>query len=252
MTNALIPVNDIEKMANSLVKSRLFGMKTVEEAMALMFIAQGEGYHPAIAAKEYHIIQGRPSLKADAMLARFQAAGGKVQWNEITDSVVSGTFSHAQGGSVKIEWDTARAKKAGLDGKDNWKKYPRQMLRSRVISEGVRTVFPGVTSGVYTPEESADKDFLTIDGEATEVTNNVEAFSIHPPEGPSQAEKKAMYAEAEEALDAVIDLDDLQSWQDKWHSKLSRLIAKAHMTKLDDKAFRIQQTFLNKQNEVVI
>jgi hypothetical protein len=34
-----------------------------------------------------------------------------------------------------------------------WTKYPRQMLRSRVISEGVRTVFPGATSGLYVPEE---------------------------------------------------------------------------------------------------
>jgi hypothetical protein len=36
----------------------------------------------------------------------------------------------------------ARAQKAQLGGKDMWKKYPRQMLRSRVVSEGVRTVYP--------------------------------------------------------------------------------------------------------------
>jgi hypothetical protein len=32
------------------------------------------------------------------------------------------------------------------------------MLRARVISEGIRTVFPGVAVGVYTPEEVADFD----------------------------------------------------------------------------------------------
>ena len=37
-----------------------------------------------------------------------------------------------------------------------WKKYPRQMLRSRVISEGVRTVFPGATSGLYEVGEVQD------------------------------------------------------------------------------------------------
>jgi uncharacterized protein YbbK (DUF523 family) len=37
-----------------------------------------------------------------------------------------------------------------------WKKYPRQMLRSRVVSEGVRTVCPGATSGMYVPEEVQD------------------------------------------------------------------------------------------------
>ena len=49
-----------------------------------------------------------------------------------------------------------RTKAAGLGGKDMWKKYPRQMLRARVISEGVRAICPGVTAGFYTPEEVAD------------------------------------------------------------------------------------------------
>jgi hypothetical protein len=52
----------------------------------------------------------------------------------------------------------ARATKAQLGGKDMWKKYPRQMLRSRVVSEGVRTVYPGATSGLYVPEEVRDFD----------------------------------------------------------------------------------------------
>jgi hypothetical protein len=32
------------------------------------------------------------------------------------------------------------------------------MLRSRCISEGIRTVFPGVVVGTYTPEEVQDMD----------------------------------------------------------------------------------------------
>lgn len=47
---------------------------------------------------------------------------------------------------------------AKLTGKDTWKQYPRQMLRARVISEGIRTVYPGVAVGVYTPEEVQDFD----------------------------------------------------------------------------------------------
>ena len=39
-----------------------------------------------------------------------------------------------------------------------WHKYPRQMLRARVISEGIRAVYPGGCSGFYTPEEVADFD----------------------------------------------------------------------------------------------
>jgi hypothetical protein len=155
---AAIPLSDLMKMAEVVVKSGLFGMKTTEQAAALMLIAQAEGMHPALASRDYHIIQGRHSLKADAMLARFISAGGKVAWHTYTDDEVSATFSHPSGGSVNIAWDMNRAKKAELGSKDNWKKYPRQMLRARVISEGIRTVYPGVAVGVYTPEEVQDLD----------------------------------------------------------------------------------------------
>lgn len=156
MTTALVPVSDIERMAVAMAASKLFGMKTKEEAMSLMFLAQAEGLHPAIAARDYHIIQGRPALKADAMMARFQQAGGRVEWKQYDDACASARFTHPQGGSVEVEWTMERAREAGLAGKDTWKKFPRNMLRARVISEGIRTVFPGVAVGVYTPEEVQD------------------------------------------------------------------------------------------------
>jgi hypothetical protein len=153
---ALATVDQIERMAVSVARSGLFGVKTPDQAMALMLIAQAEGLHPAIAARDYHVINGRPALRADAMLARFQAAGGKVEWGEYTDTKVVGKFSHPSGGSVEIAWTTKMAQDAGLTRNPTWKSYPRQMLRSRCISEGIRTVFPGVVVGTYTPEEVED------------------------------------------------------------------------------------------------
>ncbi len=151
-----VPYADMERMATVIAQSGLFGVKNPVQALALMLVAQAEGLHPATAARDYHVIQGRPALKTDAMLARFQAASGRVQWHDYSDTVVSATFSHPAGGSVKIEWTIDRAKTAGLTGKDVWKQYPRAMLRARVISEGIRTVYPGVLSGMYAPEEVSD------------------------------------------------------------------------------------------------
>lgn len=156
MSTALVPVDQIERMALAVAKSGLFGVKTPDQAMALMLVAQAEGMHPAIAARDYHVINGRPTLRADAMLARFQAAGGKVEWGEYTDKRVVGTFSHPQGGSVRIEWTTDMAISANLTKNPTWKSYPRQMLRARCISEGIRTIYPGVAIGTYTPEEAED------------------------------------------------------------------------------------------------
>jgi hypothetical protein len=127
MTTAIatIPVSDVERMARAVASSKLFGVKSAEEALALM-------------------------------LRDFLSAGGKVQWLVLDDKKAEATFSHPSGGTVTIGWDMARAKAAGLGGKDMWAKYPRQMLRSRVVSEGIRTVFPGATSGMYVPEEVQD------------------------------------------------------------------------------------------------
>ena len=152
----LVAVGDMQTMAGALAKSGLFGVKTADQALALMIVAQAEGRHPGSVASDYHIIQGRASLKSDAMLARFQQAGGRVEWHDHTNEQVSATFSHPQGGSLRIDWDMPRAKSAGLGTKDNWKQYPRQMLRARVISEGVRAVFPAVLNGMYAPEEVAE------------------------------------------------------------------------------------------------
>jgi hypothetical protein len=151
-SNQQYAVSDIERMARAFASSKLFGVTNPEQAIALCLIAQAEGRHPASAAQDYHIIQGKPSKKADAMLRDFITGGGKVEWHELTDSVADATFSHPAGGSVRISWDHERAKQAQIST-PMWKKYPRQMLRARVVSEGVRTVFPMATSGMYVPEE---------------------------------------------------------------------------------------------------
>lgn len=152
----IVPLQDIERMGQLIAKSGLFGVRTPEQAVALMLIAQAEGLPPAIAARDYHVIEGRPTLKADAMLARFQQAGGRVTWGAYTNDTVSAEFSHPQGGAVTVTWTMAMAKGAGLAGRKIWAQYPRQMLRARVISEGIRTVFPGVLVGSFTPEEVED------------------------------------------------------------------------------------------------
>jgi len=154
-------ISVLEKMADYVVKSNLFGITNKDQAVALMLLAEAEGIHPMRAVQEYDIIKGKPSLKAKAKLRRFLNAGGKVTWHELSDTCAKATFEHPQGGKVTIEWTIERAKRAGLydkknrDGSPNtWQRFTRQMLRSRVISEGVDTVFPITT--LYTPEEVID------------------------------------------------------------------------------------------------
>jgi len=157
-TAPLYTLDSIKQMADTVVKGRLFpGIQTPEAAVTLMLLCQAEGLHPMQALRRYDLIQNRPAMKTDAMLAEFMRRGGRVKWHTMTETECEATFT-SQGvpDGVKIKWTLEDAKRAGLGGKDNWHKYPRQMLRARVVSEGVRASDPGVNSGIYTPEEVAD------------------------------------------------------------------------------------------------
>ena len=146
--------DEVVRLGSFIAKSGLFGMRTPEQAIALMMIAHAEGSHPALAARDYDIINGKPTKKAEAMLRDFLNAGGKVKWHSLSDDIADATFSHPQGGEARIAWDMARAQKAQLKGKDMYARYPRQMLRSRCVAEGVRTIWPSATGGMYVPEEA--------------------------------------------------------------------------------------------------
>lgn len=180
---------DLEKMADAVAKSGLFGMKTKEQAMALMLTAQAEGQHPATITQDYDIIQGRPARKTHSVLARFQAAGGRVQWSELTNTRAVGTFSHPQGGAVEIEWTIDMAAKAKLTGKDNWQNYPRAMLRARCIAEGVRATYPAAIGGMLIKEEAEDLG-VVIDNASGNVVAQPKAKSRAPVE-PKQTEQAA-------------------------------------------------------------
>ena len=152
----LFKLSDMQTMAEAVARSGLFGMKNPDQALALMLVAQSENMHPATVTQDYDIIQGKACRKTHSVMARFQQMGGKVEWHQLTDAIADATFSHPAGGALRIEWTIEQAKKAGLTGKDNWKNYPRAMLRARVIAEGVRAIYPAAIGGMMVAEEAQD------------------------------------------------------------------------------------------------
>lgn len=206
---APLSYDHLERLAASIAASGLFGLKTKDQAIALMMIAHAEGRHPALAARDYDIIGGRPAKKSEAMLRDFLEGGGKVQWHALDDSTADATFTHPAGGSVRINWNMERAQKAGLATKENYKKFARQMLRSRTVSEGVRTVYPLATSGMYVPEEAADIAADTFTGQTLEAK----------PEPP--APKPRRKPEPEPQAAAEPEPPALETWLEKYANKLT-------------------------------
>jgi hypothetical protein len=204
----VIPFSDMERMASAIAKSGLFGIKTPDQAIALMLVAQSQGRHPASVAAEYVIIQGNPALKSQSAQARYQQAGGTIEWEEISPRSCTAIFTHPRSPKpVRINWDWDKATNAGLTGKSNWKAYPEQMLCARVVAQGVRASFPGCLDGVYLAEEVAD---FTPSAPSTGKFQAVKA-SLPPVEEKEVAGEviqviEAPKAEKEDPLDAIYEL----------------------------------------------
>jgi hypothetical protein len=178
------------------------------------------------------------------MLARFQAAGGKVEWKDYTDERVVGIFSHPAGGSITVTWTLDQAKHIGLvKPSSGWHKYPRAMLRSRCISEGIRAVYPGCVVGTYSVEEVQDFDDKPAKASSPEVKDMGAAEVVEA----VQSSKKVgedflplLVPGQEEPFDMVENLED---WQTSFHSMISRVKASpkySEKEKLDKlKAFKL-------------
>lgn len=196
-----ITIQDMTNMSVAFAKSGLFGYKNASEAFALMCIAQANGLHPAKAVERYHIMQGRPAMKSEAMLASFQESGGKIRWLKRTDTCCTLHLEHPNGGELDVTWDKARATAAGLWGKSNWKTYPTQMLSARCVSEGVRALYPACLCGMYTPEEVTD--FSAPKGMAMALPNvadEAEATEVEAEDAPTTEAKES--APTEEVVEA--------------------------------------------------
>jgi len=235
----LVAVSDMNVMADAMVKSNFYGFKNKDQMLAVMLVAQAEGKHPATVVQEYDIIMGRPALKSQAMLARFQLAGGKVDWHEISPTKCSGTFSHPQGGSLKVEWTIEMAKLAGLYKENSgWTKYPEDMLRSRVVSRAVRSVYPACILGHYAVEEVQDFDPPKVKdmGMAQEVVTEVVedgAFKLYVP---NLDEPHSSY-------------HSVQDWIDAYGNMVSRIMSS---TKISDSDKEKKVESLKVANELVV
>lgn len=208
MANELMNPQDLRFYAENIVRAGFCGFTDPSQVVTLALVAADEGRNIGAVARDYHVIKGRPTLKADAMLARFQQAGGKVRWKKYTETECTAVFSHEQGGEVEITWTLDMAKKCGLTANDTWRKYPRSMLRARCISEGIRTCFPAVICGVYTPEEAEDMEAEKREAER----ERVRAGAVNAPqaEAPKAAaaprpQPKGTPEEQEKAFLAALD-----------------------------------------------
>jgi hypothetical protein len=147
---------DIEKMAVRGARSKIIKDMSEDQLYILMQVAASNGIPPIRAMQMYSVIQGKPAMKSEAMLAVWQETGGSVEWLEHSGKVVTGLFTHPRycpkGYTRSVRFDEF----PDLNRKDTWRQYPEAMLTARCVSAAIRAVAPALILGTYTPEEIRD------------------------------------------------------------------------------------------------
>lgn len=116
------------------------------------------GLQPMQAMQSIAVINGRPSLWGDAMLALVKAHPA-FEWikEECDGAVATCTIKRRGEPEVVQSFSLEEAKRAGLTGKQGpWTQYPKRMLQMRARGFALRDAFPDALRGVVSAEEARD------------------------------------------------------------------------------------------------
>lgn len=144
-------------LAEHLVPTRFLPdhIKTAGQAVAIILTGRELGMGPMRAIRSLQLVKGKVVESADSQLSRFKTDGGRATWKELTEKRAVLVLRHPNGDEHTETFSIEDATRAGLTGGENYKKYPKAMLRSRAITAGLKSVGWEGGAGVYDPEEAA-------------------------------------------------------------------------------------------------
>jgi len=149
---------DIFKLGEVFAKSGYFtDAKDASQAIVKMIAGRELGLGAMASMTAFHVVQGKPVMSANAIASKIKSKGSGYNYRvlEMTETVCEIEFFEGSQSIGKSKFTVEEAQTAGLYGKDIWKKYPKNMLFARAISNGARWFCPDIFNGatVYTPEE---------------------------------------------------------------------------------------------------
>ncbi|MDF5732803.1 MAG: hypothetical protein PUP92_33630 [Rhizonema sp. PD38] len=157
---AIRTIDDLSRLSAMLAKSGYFSDSKEAAQCGVKVLAGLELGFPTIASMcGIHIINGKPTLGAHLMAAAVKRSGKynyRVTQHDNNGCVIA-FYENGEmiGESSFTKQDTIAA--GALDGKNahTWKKFPRNMMFARAMSNGVRWYCPDIFTGtvVYTPDE---------------------------------------------------------------------------------------------------
>lgn len=152
----------VQALGGAISESGMFGCNKPEQGIIIALQCIAENKPPLEMAKNYHLVKGKLTKRADSMLADFKRSGGKIKWMNLKNrETQSAIFTDPDGASYDVSYSIDDAKAAGVYNSKTdspWQKTPAAMMRARLVSETLRAIAPEIVTGVYTPEEAAQFD----------------------------------------------------------------------------------------------
>jgi hypothetical protein len=191
------------QIARALVESRLMSGSIKSPEAAFVIIATGRelGLSMMQSLRGIHIIEGKPTLSADAMAGLCKSRRDvctDFRMVESSDRVATyETHRAGEPSPTRMSFSWEDAQRAGATNKDNWRKYPAAMLRARCITALARAVYPDLLMGIYDPEEME---------RAPAARGNYEVVTEMPTQTPAPPPSEPKYAPTAEELDRIVQV----------------------------------------------
>ena len=157
---------DYWTMANAIHRAGM-GPRDMNAAQIMIAIQMGAevGMSPMSALKNTAVVNGRPTIWGDALLALALKSGLLEDIQEVVEGAAEKLVARCTvkrkglASPVVREYSVADAKQAGLWGKKGpWQQYPKRMLAMRARGFALRDAFPDALGGFTLTEEARDTE----------------------------------------------------------------------------------------------
>lgn len=143
-----------ERISRSALVPQAYRGKPADAAIAMLYGAE-MGMPPMSSLQRIVVINGKPSMDAQGMVAMIRQAGHSVSGSVSIDGAKITGKRGDNGDEMTVEWGPDDAKRAGLNSQ-TYSKFPSDMYWARAVSQLGRRLFADVLLGVsYVPEEAA-------------------------------------------------------------------------------------------------
>lgn len=199
-------------------------VRKTAEAVVKIIAGREFGLGPMAAMNGIHMVDGRPTLAAnliagqikrspkyDYKIIRREADGCELEFFEIhAVKRVLGRELTTMDEAIsigKMTFEKKDAERAGLLGKQNWRKYPRDMYFARCLTAGARTYCPDVLGGspIYTAEElDADVPETAQEAAVVPLTRGAEHLATGREDASDLVTDAEVVADKPETIDAGV------------------------------------------------